>query len=158
MDCFSQGNVPCIFQIEQDIAYLTQDQMIVVAYYIKLKKIWDELGSYNNTICYCKANHNRHRLIQFLMGLNNSYNVIWDQILIMNSLFDVAKAYASVVQKEKQYSLGSICEVADNSAIAMHKIESLALASRRGQGSPFCFIPAHRKPLHSSYYDHDHYM
>jgi len=31
------------------------------------------------------------------MGLNNSYNVIWDQILMMNPLFDVVKAYASVV-------------------------------------------------------------
>ena len=36
---FSQSNAPQIFQIERDIACLTQDQMTVAAYYTKLKKL-----------------------------------------------------------------------------------------------------------------------
>ncbi|RVW64602.1 hypothetical protein CK203_048553 [Vitis vinifera] len=36
--------------IERDIACLTQDQMTVAAYYTRLKKLWDELGSYNDTV------------------------------------------------------------------------------------------------------------
>ncbi|KAL6319163.1 hypothetical protein AAG906_011249 [Vitis piasezkii] len=44
---------PCA--IERDIACLTQDQMTVAAYYTRLKKLWDELGSYNDTVCSCGA-------------------------------------------------------------------------------------------------------
>ncbi|RVW39739.1 Retrovirus-related Pol polyprotein from transposon TNT 1-94 [Vitis vinifera] len=105
-DRFSQSNGPRIFQIEKDIVCLTQDQMTVAAYYTRLKKLWDELGSYNDTVCSCGADHKRRRLMQFLMGLNESYNAIQWQILLMNPLPDVAKAYSSIVQEEKQRSLG----------------------------------------------------
>ncbi|KAL6311049.1 hypothetical protein AAG906_011936 [Vitis piasezkii] len=81
-------NAPRIFQIERDIACLTQDQMTVAAYYTRLKKLWDELGSYNDTVCSCGADHKRRRLMQFLMGLNESYNAIRGQILLMNPLPD----------------------------------------------------------------------
>ena len=56
-DRFSQSNAPRIFQIERDIACLDQDQMTVEAYYTRLKKLWDELGSYNDTVCSCGADH-----------------------------------------------------------------------------------------------------
>ena len=59
---FSQSNVPCIFQIERDI--------VVATYYTRLKKLWDELGSYNDTICSCVVDHKRRKLMQFLMQLN----------------------------------------------------------------------------------------
>ncbi|RVW81703.1 Retrovirus-related Pol polyprotein from transposon RE1 [Vitis vinifera] len=88
-------------EIERDIACLTQDQMTVAAYYTRLKKLWDELGSYNDTVCFCGADHKRRRLMQFLMGLNESYNAIRGQILLMNPLPDVAKAYSSIVQEER---------------------------------------------------------
>nr|KYP51594.1 hypothetical protein KK1_026622 [Cajanus cajan] len=54
---FSQSHAPRIFQIERDIACLAQDQMTVAAYYTKLKKLWDELGSYSNAICTCGADN-----------------------------------------------------------------------------------------------------
>ena len=59
---FSQSNVPCIFQIERDI--------VVATYYTRLKKLWDVLGSYNDTICSCVVDHKRRKLMQFLMQLN----------------------------------------------------------------------------------------
>ncbi|KHN10104.1 hypothetical protein glysoja_034346, partial [Glycine soja] len=93
---FFQSNAPRIFQIEREIAFLTQDQMIVVAYYTKLKKLWDELGSYNDVICTCGANNKRHKLMQFLMGLNESYSVVRGQLLLMNPLPDVSHAYSSI--------------------------------------------------------------
>lgn len=65
-DYFSQSNAPRIFQIKRDIACLTRDHMIVVAYYTKLKGLWDEqLGSYNDIVCSCRVNHKRHRLMIF---------------------------------------------------------------------------------------------
>ena len=75
-DRFSQSNVPRIFQIERDIACVSQSQMTVAAYYTKLKGLWDELGSYNGTVCSCGVDHKRRQLLQFLMGLNDSYKAI----------------------------------------------------------------------------------
>ena len=75
-DRFSQSNAPRIFQIERDIAYTSQGQMTVAAYYTKLKGLWDELGSYSSTTCSCGADHKRRQLMQFLMGLNDSYKAI----------------------------------------------------------------------------------
>ncbi|KAF7143271.1 hypothetical protein RHSIM_Rhsim05G0165100 [Rhododendron simsii] len=98
-DRFSQSNGPRIFQIERDISCLSQDQITVAAYYTKLKGLWDELSSYNDTICSCGADHKRRRLMQFLMGLNESYNGIRGHILLMNPLPDVTKAYSSSCKK-----------------------------------------------------------
>ncbi|RVW14961.1 Retrovirus-related Pol polyprotein from transposon TNT 1-94 [Vitis vinifera] len=53
-----------------------------------------------------RKDHKRRRLMQFLMGLNESYNAIRGQILLMNPLPDVAKAYSSIVQEEKQRAWG----------------------------------------------------
>ncbi|XP_070669026.1 uncharacterized protein [Malus domestica] len=39
---FSQSNAPRIFQLQQEIAYLTQEQLSVAAYYTKLKALWDD--------------------------------------------------------------------------------------------------------------------
>ncbi|KAI9176554.1 hypothetical protein LWI28_004179 [Acer negundo] len=47
---FSQSNAPRIFEIQRDIAYLRQEQLSVSTYYTKLKGLWDELDSYNNTV------------------------------------------------------------------------------------------------------------
>ncbi|RVW84581.1 Retrovirus-related Pol polyprotein from transposon RE1 [Vitis vinifera] len=125
---FFSKQCPRIFQIERDIACLTQDQMTVAAYYTRLKKLWDELGSYNDTVCSCGADHKRRRLMQFLMGLNESYNAIRGQILLMNPLPDVAKAYSSIVQEEKQRSLGATRETTENSTMVVQRAEPMALA------------------------------
>ena len=45
---FSLGNAPCIFQVQRDIYKIKQGQQSVVAYYIKLKGLWDELASFNS--------------------------------------------------------------------------------------------------------------
>ncbi|RVW70672.1 Retrovirus-related Pol polyprotein from transposon RE1 [Vitis vinifera] len=145
-------------EIERDIACLTQDQMTVAAYYTRLKKLWDELGSYNDTVCSCGADHKRRRLMQFLMGLNESYNAIRGQILLMNPLPDVAKAYSSIVQEEKQRSLGATRETTENSAMVVQRAEPMALVVRHGQGSSSRSNPSNRKPLHCSYCDRDHHV
>ncbi|RVW37291.1 hypothetical protein CK203_088200 [Vitis vinifera] len=103
-------------------------------------------------------NHKRRRLMQFLMRLNESYNAIRGQILLMNPLPDVAKAYSSIVQEEKQRSLGATRETTENSAMVVQRAELMALAVRHGQGSSSRSNPSNRKPLHCSYCDRDHHV
>ncbi|RVW29060.1 Retrovirus-related Pol polyprotein from transposon RE2 [Vitis vinifera] len=96
--------------------------------------------------------------MQFLMGLNESYNAIRGQILLMNPLPDVAKAYSSIVQEEKQRSLGATREMTENSAMVIRRAEPMALVVRHGQGSSSRSNPSNRKPLHCSYCDRDHHV
>ena len=132
--------------------------MTVAAYYTRLKKLWDELGSYNDTICSCGVDHKRRKLMQFLIGLNESYNAIRGQILLMNPLPDVAKAYSSIIQKEKQRSLGAGRETTENSAMVVQRTESVALTVRHGQVSSSRSNLSNRKPLHCSYCNCDHHV
>ncbi|XP_034212751.1 uncharacterized protein LOC117625270 [Prunus dulcis] len=111
-ECLSQSNVPRIFQIERDIASLTQDQMSVAAYYTRLKGLWDELASYSDVpTCTCGAMKDhadeRNRVMQFLMGLNDSYDAARGQIILMQPLPSIPNIYSLISQKEKQRQLGT---------------------------------------------------
>lgn len=44
---FSQGNEPRSFQLQKDLASLSQDFLSVIVYYRKFKCLWDELFNYN---------------------------------------------------------------------------------------------------------------
>ncbi|XP_071740694.1 uncharacterized protein [Rutidosis leptorrhynchoides] len=87
----------------------------VEVYYQKLKGFWDELDALEtpytctcSCTCTCengKVNGERDqmkRLMKFLMGLDESYSNIRGQILLMQPLPPVAKAYGMLRQEEKQ--------------------------------------------------------
>jgi len=57
-----------MFEIQRDITCFRQEQLSVSVYYIKLKGLWYELASYNDSLH--GAQQDQQRLMQFLMGLN----------------------------------------------------------------------------------------
>ncbi|KAG5554135.1 hypothetical protein RHGRI_011868 [Rhododendron griersonianum] len=73
---FAQGNLPRIFQIQSSIGSHVQGAMSIANYYTKLCGFWDELDSYRSLSTKRHAHHNEDRLMQFLMGLNDTYNPI----------------------------------------------------------------------------------
>ena len=80
--------------------------------------MWDELASYNDASS--GAQQDQQRLMQFLMGLNESYSAIRGQILLMNPLPSVRQAYSSMCQEEKQRLLSATHTAAySNSSAAM---------------------------------------
>ncbi|KAL5825696.1 hypothetical protein ACOSQ3_021759 [Xanthoceras sorbifolium] len=83
---FSQSNAP--------------QQQSVSSYFTKLKGFWDELASYSDAAYGIQQD--QQKLMQFLMGLNESYSAIRGQILLMNPLPSIRQAYVSVCQEEKQ--------------------------------------------------------
>nr|GEU64097.1 cysteine-rich RLK (receptor-like protein kinase) 8 [Tanacetum cinerariifolium] len=102
-----------IFQLSHDMLQLKQENCNIEVYYHKLKGFWDEydaLEALYMCTCVCNCNNGRingerdqrKRLIQFLMGLDESYSNVRGQILLMQPLPSVAKAYTMVRQKEKQ--------------------------------------------------------
>ncbi|GJY11136.1 putative reverse transcriptase domain-containing protein [Tanacetum coccineum] len=112
-DHYSQLDGHRIYQLSNEIVHLKQLNCSVEVYYHKLKGLWDELDALEAPYsCTCKCvcengktngeRDHRKRLIQFLMGLDENYTNIRGQILLMQPLPIVAKAYSMLRQEEKQ--------------------------------------------------------
>ncbi|XP_071740316.1 uncharacterized protein [Rutidosis leptorrhynchoides] len=110
---YSQLDGHRIYQISNDITQLKQIDCTVEVYYQKLKGLWDELDALESPYactykCTCengKTNgerDQRKRLIQFLIGLDEAYSNIRGQILLLQPLLAVGKAYGMIRQEEKQ--------------------------------------------------------
>ena len=53
---FSQGNGPKIYNLQGEISHISQNQMLVIEYYSKFKKHWDQLLNYEPLpTCTCGA-------------------------------------------------------------------------------------------------------
>ncbi|KAL5721828.1 hypothetical protein ACHQM5_005423 [Ranunculus cassubicifolius] len=126
-ELFGQSNVPRIYQLRRDIALCSQHNQAIVVYYTKLKSLWDELSSLLvHPTCSCDSSkafqtfQQQAHLTDFLMGLNESYNSIRGEILLMDPLPTVNKAYAFVLQEEKQRSMSmNSTNVVDSTAFAV---------------------------------------
>lgn len=116
---FSQSNAPRIFEIQREIAYHRQEQLSVSIYYTKLKSLWDELSSYADaSSCTCATQQDSQKLMQFLMGLNETFGATRGQILLMNPLPSVRQAYSAVCQEEKQRLLSATDMTAESNSSA----------------------------------------
>lgn len=59
---------------------------------------------------------NGDRLIQFLLGLNDSFDHVRNQILIMEPLPSLNRAYSIVLSVEKQKEVLNVCSAEFNTA------------------------------------------
>ncbi|KAM2220643.1 hypothetical protein ACFX1S_019828 [Malus domestica] len=142
-DRFSQGNDSRVYQIKREIVEHRQEQQSISVYYTKLKALWDELTSYHEPpTCTCgglkKINERdeKERVMQFLMGLNESYVAVRGQILLMQPLPDTRKAYSLVLQQEKQVEVSLTRH--NNNLHAMNVTSNREPAAQRGNSSLKC--------------------
>jgi hypothetical protein len=129
---FSQVNGPRLFELEQSIHNLVQDTMSVTTYFTKLKSLWEELSALHTIpICTCGSSkeiiqyQHYQRFMKFLMGLNNSYGPTRSQILLMDHLPSVNRAYALILQEERQRNISH--------AIPLPRLAALAAMGRPSQ-------------------------
>ncbi|XP_073022626.1 uncharacterized protein [Primulina eburnea] len=111
-DRFHQSNAPRIFQLKKLLTGLHQGSMDINAYYTKLRTLWDELKDFQPvSVCNCGSMkdwinyQNQECVMQFLMGLNESYAQIRAQILMMDPIPVISKVFSLVVQEERQRSI-----------------------------------------------------
>lgn len=102
--------------------------MTVEKYYTKLKKLWDELACLMPVpACTCSASKEVsdltgfNRLMQFLMGLNDTFDHIRNQILVMDPLPSINKAYSIVLRVEKQREVHIIFPETNNNTAMLVK-------------------------------------
>ncbi|KAL0438883.1 UNVERIFIED_CONTAM: Retrovirus-related Pol polyprotein from transposon RE2 [Sesamum latifolium] len=111
---YGENNGPLVYKLQRDITSISQGTLNVVDYFNNLTALWDELEclmpirTCSCGLCICgfsKAaveDDNLTKLVQFLMGLNNSYDNIRNQILVMDPFPSINKAYAMVLRVERQ--------------------------------------------------------
>ena len=113
-DTHSQGNGPRVFQLQKDISLIYQGDFSITTYFTQLKVYWDQLQNFRPApICSCgkctcnltqmlEDLHLQELVMQFLMGLNDSYSHIKGQILLMDPLPSINKVYSLLIQEERQ--------------------------------------------------------
>ncbi|XP_035539419.1 uncharacterized protein LOC118343975 [Juglans regia] len=125
-DRFTQQNGHRIFHLKKALTGLQQDSDSVNTYFGKLKTLWDELLIYEPMpACTCGQlavlidHYQRDCVIQFLMGLNATYNVTRDQIMLMDPLPPINKIFSMIQQQEIQHSMLSSLPSPDSMALAI---------------------------------------
>lgn len=110
---FGESNGPLLNQLEKEITDLYQGSDFVAVYYTKLKWLWDEINDTSDIpVCTCPetcpsikktlALDQRRKLMQFLMHLNDEYETIKGQILLLDPLPIVNKTYSMIQRVKKQ--------------------------------------------------------
>lgn len=106
----------------------------VSVHYSNLKTLWDEFEALETPpCCNCDkargfvAHMSRQKLYQFFMGLNKSYHQARSQILMMDPLTTISRAYAMIVGDESQKSVVSHTSSIGLSSLSM---ESMAIYSK----------------------------
>lgn len=104
-DRFTQGIALRVYELKRAIALLQQEKSIVALHYGKLMSVWGELQSLNPTLAYtcgctcgaAKKIHNtreEEKVFDFLIGLDEAYPTVCSQILSIDPLPNIGRAYA----------------------------------------------------------------
>ncbi|XP_070004224.1 uncharacterized protein [Nicotiana sylvestris] len=112
-DRFGQSNGAKLYHLQKEITDLIQGSSDIVGYFTKLKLLWDELDAiYTTVTCSCACtcggkvklvkSLQDERLIQFLMGLNDTYSSVRSNIFMISPLPNINIAYSLLVQDERQ--------------------------------------------------------
>lgn len=119
---FEQSNGTQLFQLQKELVSISQGTNSISTYYTKIKKIWDELFCQCILpVCTCGVAsqiakfQEDQKLIQFLMGLNESYLLIRGNILMMTPLPTVSQAYALLIQEERQREVNTTVQFGGDS-------------------------------------------
>ena len=130
-------------------------------YFTNLSILWDELQNYEPfptcscEKCVCHINekisniHHREVVMQFLMGLNDSFSHVQGQILLMDPIPSVEKVFSLLIQDEKQRSVGH----GNNNGPF---VESTTLAAKTMNFNSKTFKKTKEKPTCSHYRLHGH--
>ena len=97
-ETYGQSNKVRLFQAQREVSCITQGDLDITSYFNKAKKVWDEFTAIGElprcdcSKCQCEVNAKLDRyaqeqkIIQFLMGLNESYTSVRGNILMMTPL------------------------------------------------------------------------
>ncbi|XP_019229907.1 PREDICTED: uncharacterized protein LOC109210885 [Nicotiana attenuata] len=116
-DRYGQSDVAQLFGLRKKLLEIVQGSNDIATYFNNIKAIWDELNALDAKIpctcieCICEAKHKNkaieegRQLVQFLMGLNETYTACRGNIMMMTPIPNIDKAYSLLLQEERQRSI-----------------------------------------------------
>ncbi|XP_048442487.1 uncharacterized protein LOC125478376 [Pyrus x bretschneideri] len=111
---FSHANIVQLFHVENEIHDCVQGNMTVSSYFTKLKGLWDERDVLCSIpACSCDTKKEiisyveTQKTMKFLMGLSDSFSTVRSNILLLEPLPTVNRAYSLVLRHEKQAEVSS---------------------------------------------------
>ncbi|XP_074297003.1 uncharacterized protein LOC141627673 [Silene latifolia] len=110
---FGQSNGAQLYGVQKQLNDFSQGNDDIGTYFTRLKSVWHEISSMGmNPRCTCTCNcgaqekqlqfQEHQRVVQFLIGLNDSYTAIRGTILMQNPLPKMYVIYNNLLQEEKQ--------------------------------------------------------
>nr|KYP65704.1 Retrovirus-related Pol polyprotein from transposon TNT 1-94 [Cajanus cajan] len=122
-EIFSKGDYFRFSDLLQEIHSINQADRTISSYFTELKILWEELESLRPTpTCTCdvrcscdlstkvKDYKDIEYVICFLKGLNDQYNTVKSQILIMDPLPVINKVFSLVLQQERQQNTPNLAD------------------------------------------------
>jgi len=105
---FGQVNGAKLYQVQKEMSNVSQGTNDIATYFTKVKSLWDELDDLDEIpLCTCNSiakllkREQNKKLLQFPMGLNDDYNSVRGNILMMNPLPSIGQVYSMLIQGEK---------------------------------------------------------
>ncbi|XP_041011401.1 uncharacterized protein LOC121255189 [Juglans microcarpa x Juglans regia] len=142
---FSPQNGPRIYELKKTLVNLSQENDIVNGYYGKLKSLWDELSIHDPLhVCSCGSTktlsdrYQRDCVIQFLMGLNDSYSNVRDQIMLIDPLPSVTKVFSYIKQQERHRMVTSSIPHPDSITLVSRKPSPNPPSNSGNKDKPYC--------------------
>ncbi|XP_016476081.1 uncharacterized protein LOC107797686 [Nicotiana tabacum] len=124
-DRFDKVNRSRVLYLHRDIHTLTQGTMNVADNFSKLSDLWDEFDALMPCPgCLCQeskkyAEHfEYHRLLQFLLGLNDTHPLARNQIMMMILVPSINKAYSLLMDVESQRNLANFTQMVQMTEVA----------------------------------------
>ncbi|XP_047309634.1 uncharacterized protein LOC124913055 [Impatiens glandulifera] len=116
---YEGNNGPRRYNLKKDISFVQQGDLDLEEYYSKVRLLWDEMmGLKPLRRCRCKGirvncdgcfleaemlqDDEELKLLQFLMGLDDKYEYVKDQILMQDPWPDVYKSFTMLQNVEKR--------------------------------------------------------
>ncbi|XP_061337323.1 uncharacterized protein LOC133284338 [Gastrolobium bilobum] len=141
---FSQTDVFRIADLQEEIQRLHQGESSVGDFFTQLKTLWDELDNLQPLPnCVCSASdklkkcRERDQVIRFLKGLNDQYSHVRSQIMLIEPLPIMNKAFSLVTQQERQMNTELLTENISSSRVyaAEHQRGTYVPDHQRGRGN-----------------------
>ncbi|KAL2249476.1 UNVERIFIED_CONTAM: Retrovirus-related Pol polyprotein from transposon TNT 1-94 [Sesamum indicum] len=114
---YGRSNGPLIYQLQRELCSAAQQDLSLTAYLNKMTKLWNELNCLAPPPkckcggCSCGINEevdslaSSTQLMQFLMGLHEVFNNERNQILMLDPLPSVEKAFSMIFSVEQQKAI-----------------------------------------------------
>jgi hypothetical protein len=156
---FSKADKIRIASLRSKINNMKQGSRSVLEYFTEMKTLWEELNSHRPMPhctcphpCRCAAMREARQfrledqVMQFLTGLNDQFNVVKTQILMLDPLPSINRVYSLVVQEES-----------NNLSLVSSNIEPFSVANAaesrqpQGRGRGRGYYNSYKPPRHCTF-------